>query len=65
MKICEHCFNDEELKEIIKTNNDGTSGTCPNCGAETILYDAENLKDIPELFEVFLIVIKFIIQDEH
>lgn len=53
MKICEHCFNDEELKEIIKTNNDGTSGTCPNCGAETILYDAENLKDIPELFEGF------------
>lgn len=64
MKICEHCFNDEELKAIIKHNN-GTSGTCPNCGTETILYDAENLKDISELFEGFLIVIKFIMQVEH
>ena len=38
MKICEYCFNDEELKAIVKNNN-GTSGICPNCGAETILYD--------------------------
>ncbi|MDU5400863.1 MAG: RES family NAD+ phosphorylase [Veillonella sp.] len=52
MKICEHCFNDEELKAIIKNNN-GTSGICPNCGAETILYKTEDLQDISELFEGF------------
>lgn len=52
MKICEYCFNDEELKAIIKNNN-GTSGICPNCGAETILYDTEDLQYISELFEGF------------
>ena len=52
MKICEHCFNDEELKAVIKHNN-GASGTCPNCGTDTILYDTEDLKYITELFEGF------------
>lgn len=52
MKICKHCFNDEELQEIIKNNN-GTSGICPNCGAATILYDTEDLQYISELFEGF------------
>ena len=52
MKICEYCFNDEELKAIVKNNN-GTSGICPNCGAKTILYDTEDLQYISELFEGF------------
>ena len=59
MRICEYCFNDEELKAIIKNNN-GTSGICPNCGAETILYDT-----FLNYLKVFLIVTKSIMLDEH
>ena len=39
MKICEYCFNDEELKAIVKNNN-GTSGICPNCGAKMLPHRA-------------------------
>lgn len=58
MKICENCFNDEELKAVLrKSNNNEVLDCCPNCGNHSVLYDTEDtttIKFIKELFEAFL-----------
>ena len=58
MKICENCFNDEELKAVLKrSNNNEPLDCCPNCGSRSVLYDTEEstaIKFIKELFEAFL-----------
>ena len=58
MKVCENCFNDEELKAVLrKSNSNETFEVCPNCSSFSILYDtedSESLKFLKELFEAFL-----------
>ena len=58
MKICENCFNDEELKAVLKrSNNNEPLDCCPNCGSRSVLYDTEEstaIKFIKELFEALV-----------
>ncbi len=60
MKVCIHCFNDEELKQFILSNS-VESGICDYCRDET----TTDLIEIDELLDFFAEFLAIFNEDTH
>ncbi len=55
MIFCEHCFNDFEVKNIIRSNSTLHIGNCPICGhSQSYLYDTDIQSVLTPYFEELL-----------
>ena len=57
MKVCIHCFNDEELKRFIITNST-EKGKCDYC-ADNIDTELLDIGELLDFFAEFIAIFKF------